>query len=195
MWRRTIHFNSGKMKSLIKVIRTLVFWIQDYFSNETTLDLKQPIKIKKSVFKRIFKYARIMKIDWIIYRFEKTDKGTVSVNLINTGDESFNQFGYNIELPYLDNRVNVSCIPSGIYTFQKIVRSNGNEAIEILNVPNRTHILAHSGNYMKDTQGCILPNISYSYTRESKTPYGITSKPQVKQLLRALPSRGTVHII
>ena len=136
-----------------------------------------------------------MKTDWIIYRFEKTEKGTISVNLVNTGNQSYNQFGYNIELPYLDNRVDVSCILPGIYDFQKIVRSDGSEAIEILNVPNRTHILAHSGNYMKDTLGCILPNISYSYTKETRTPYGITSRPQIKQLMRALPSRGTVHII
>ncbi len=183
------------MKYLIKIIRIVIFWVQDYFSEYTTLDLKEPIRIKKSIFKRIFKYARIMKTDWIIYRFEQTDKGTVSANLINTGDDSFNQFGYNIELPYLDNRRSVSCVPSGIYTFQKIVRPNGDEAIEILNVPNRTHILAHSGNYMQDTGGCILPNISYSYTKDTRTPYGIASKPQVKQLLRALPTKGIVHII
>lgn len=136
-----------------------------------------------------------MRTDWIIYRFEKTDKGTVSVNLINTGDESFNQFGYNIELPYLDNRRSVSCIPVGIYSFRKIVRPDNSQAIEIMNVPNRTHILAHSGNFMRDTKGCILPNISYSHIMDTKTPYGITSRPQVKQLLRALPSQGIVHII
>jgi hypothetical protein len=183
------------MKYIVRIIRILIFWIQDYFSEYTTLDLKKPIQIKKSIFKRIFKYARIMKTDWIIYRFEKTDKGTISANLINTGDESFNQFGYNIELPYRDNRINVSCILSGFYPFKKIIRPNGEEAIEIQNVLNRTNVLAHSGNYMKDTKGCILPNISYSYTKETRTPYGITSRPQVKQILNALPTRGVVHII
>ena len=183
------------MKYLIKVIRTLIFWIQDYFSDEITLTLKKSIKIKKSVFKRIFKYARIMMTDWIIYRFEKTDKGTISVNLINTGDESFNQFGYNIELPFLDNRRSVSCILAGMYSFRKIVLPDGSEAIEIMNVPDRTHILAHVGNYMKDTLGCILPNLDYGYTKETKTPYGITSKAQLKQILSALPTHGIVHII
>ena len=183
------------MIKLIVIIRTLIFWIQDYFSEDMFLDCKKRLIIKKSQFKRIFKYARIMKTDWIIYRFEKTDKGTVSVNLINTGDESFNQFGYNIELPFLDNRRSVSCILAGIYPFRKIVRRDGSEAIEIMNVPNRTHILAHSGNFMKDTNGCVLPNISYSYTKDTKTPYGITSRPQMKQLLRALPTQGIVHII
>lgn len=180
---------------IVKLLRTLVFWVQDYFSDEMILDLKKPIRIKKSIFKRIFKYAIIMKTDWIIYRFENTDKGTVSANLINTGDNTFNQFGYNIELPYLDNRRNVSCIPAGIYAFSKIVRPDGSEAIEIMNVPNRTYILMHSGNFMKHTEGCILPNISYGYTKDTRTPYGITSRLQVKQLLRALPTRGTVHII
>lgn len=183
------------MKYLIKALRTLVFRIQDYFSDEIMLDLKRPIKIKKSIFKRIFKYARIMRTDWIIYRFEKTDKGTISANLINTGDETYNQFGYNIERPFLNNRINVSCIPEGIYNFQKVVRPNGDEAIEIMNVPGRTHILVHVGNFMKDTHGCILPNLSYSYSKETKTPYGITSKPQFKQILKALPTKGIVHII
>lgn len=183
------------MKRLIKFIRTLVFWIQDYFSDEMTLDLKQPIRIKKSVFKRIFKYAKIMKVDWIIYRFEKTGKGTISVNLIDTGDTSYNQFGYNIELPYINNNINVSCILSGIYNFKKIIRPDGTEAIEILNVVGRTHVLAHVANFMKDIKGCIAPNVNYSYTKETKTPYGISSRVQVKQLLRALPTKGIVHII
>jgi len=183
------------MKLIIRFFRIILFWIQDYFSEYTTLDLKKPIRIKKSVFKRIFKYARIMKTDWIIYRFEKTDKGTISANLINTGDESYNQFGYNIELPYLDNHRDVSCIPPGLYTFQKRVsKKRGNHFI-ILNVLNRSEILVHSGNYMKDTQGCILPNLDYSYTKETKTPYGITSKVQLKQLFNVLPPAGTLHVI
>lgn len=183
------------MEKLIKALRALLFYVQDSFSETITVSFKKDIEMKKSIFKRIFKYARIMKTDWIIYRFEKTEKGTISVNLINTGDESFNQFGYNIELPYRDNRINISCIPSGIYTFQKRLRADKTQTIEILNVPNRSNVLAHPGNFIKDTHGCILPNLNYSYTKETKTPYGISSRVQVKQLLTALPDKGIVHII
>jgi len=183
------------MKYLIKALRLLVFWVQDYFSDEMILELKRPVKIKKSIFKRVFKYARIMKIDWVIYRFEKTDKGTVSANLVNIDKDEFNQFGYNVELPYLDNRINVSAIPSGLYSFEKRVSENRGNHFAILNVPGRTSILVHSGNYMKDTQGCILPCLDYAYTKESKTPYGVTSRVALKQLFNALPSKGTVHII
>lgn len=64
-----------------------------------------------------------------------------------------------IELPDKQNQKNISSIPKGIYTWQKIKRSNGNNAIYIRDVPNRTEILIHQGTKPQHSQGCILiPN-------------------------------------
>lgn len=62
-----------------------------------------------------------------------------------------------LELPYKNNQKNISSIPTGVYTFQKIKRStNGKNALYIRGVENRTEILIHYGRKVTDTQGCIL---------------------------------------
>ncbi|UZS00278.1 DUF5675 family protein [Chondrinema litorale] len=64
-----------------------------------------------------------------------------------------------LELPYLDNKQNVSCIPKGTYLVTK--RNDGRskfkyEHLHVLDVPERKYILFHIGNYKDDIQGCIL---------------------------------------
>jgi hypothetical protein len=61
-----------------------------------------------------------------------------------------------LELPYRDNKENVSCIPIGNYECSKILSPKFGETFEITNVIQRTHILFHSGNTAQDTHGCIL---------------------------------------
>jgi len=64
---------------------------------------------------------------------------------------------HTLELPWKDNKTNISCIPSGTYTFQKIQRtSNKQPALYLRDVTNRSEILIHQGNKPTHTQGCIL---------------------------------------
>lgn len=65
-----------------------------------------------------------------------------------------------IELPDKDNQKNISCIPKGTYTYQKIKRSSNNEnALWIRGVENRTEILIHYGTKPSHSKGCVLlPN-------------------------------------
>ncbi len=65
-----------------------------------------------------------------------------------------------IELPWKENQINISQIPSGTYTYQKITRSSNNEpATWIRNVENRSEILIHQGTKPIHSKGCILlPN-------------------------------------
>lgn len=75
-------------------------------------------------------------------------QGTLLVN--NTTFET-------IELPWKENKVNVSCIPKGTYTYQKIRRiSNQEPALWLRNVPERTEILIHYGTKPQHSQGCVL---------------------------------------
>lgn len=86
-----------------------------------------------------------------------------------------------LELPYLNNRPNVSCIPEGKYkaVLTQDRYSHSGMAIpltlEVLDVPGRSGILFHIGNYLQDTQGCILvgmefgnESIAYSRTAMDK---------------------------
>lgn len=67
-----------------------------------------------------------------------------------------------LELPWLDNANDISCIPAGTYPC-KWTRSNrlsklaGHDVYtyEVLNVPNRAGVRIHSANYFYQLKGCI----------------------------------------
>jgi len=62
-----------------------------------------------------------------------------------------------LELPWLDNKRNVSCIPTGQYVCKWVWSIKYNAYVfKILDVPGRTNILGHIGNFFSDILGCIL---------------------------------------
>jgi hypothetical protein len=69
---------------------------------------------------------------------------------------------YTIEKPWLDNTPFKSCIPEGDYVCKKYTSKRFPDVWEVKDVPNRTHILLHKGNYEKDVVGCIAVGLSIS---------------------------------
>ena len=69
-----------------------------------------------------------------------------------------------MELPFLGNKKQVSCIPTGTYRGFKTKSHKYGDVVLVKQVKNREGILIHVGNYSKDTLGCILlgRNIEYS---------------------------------
>lgn len=63
---------------------------------------------------------------------------------------------YTLELPWKDNERKVSCIPEGEYKVVPRWSAKFKEHFHILDVPNRTWILFHAGNYRTQIEGCIL---------------------------------------
>ena len=61
-----------------------------------------------------------------------------------------------LELPWRDNQRRISRIPSGIYPVLKHISPRFGDTLWIHDVPNRSEILIHRGNYHRDTLGCIL---------------------------------------
>ena len=73
-----------------------------------------------------------------------------------------------LELPDHENARNISSIPKGKYKVKHLPRSGSGKYIDVyhvLDVPNRSGILIHSGNYAGDrslglrthSYGCLLP--------------------------------------
>ena len=54
------------------------------------------------------------------------------------------------------NKRNVSSIPAQQYQCIKIHSPQFGETFEIIDVPNRSHVLFHAGNIIKHTEGCII---------------------------------------
>lgn len=71
---------------------------------------------------------------------------------------------FTLELPWRSNQQNVSCVPPGQYDCRVVNSPRFKRVYLLLSVPNRSHVLIHSGNFAGDTskgfrthvQGCIL---------------------------------------
>ena len=61
-----------------------------------------------------------------------------------------------LELPWKMNRRNVSCIPEGLYTIHKDKTDRFPVCFRFENVPSRSGILIHNGNFTRQIEGCIL---------------------------------------
>lgn len=94
----------------------------------------------------------------ILKRRAKDLKRGVTGEIVTIEDE---QICVTLELPDLGNKKDVSCIPTGIYEgFKRISASNnqrlGGFVYELKNVLNRENIQIHIGNFLSNTNGCIL---------------------------------------
>jgi len=70
-----------------------------------------------------------------------------------------------LELPWVSNQRNVSCIPEGEYNAVKELHQTKGKVFRLLYVRGRSGILVHVGNfvagYQKDSEGCILPGLYF----------------------------------
>jgi hypothetical protein len=65
---------------------------------------------------------------------------------------------YTIELPWLHNQHNISCIPEGRYELRKRFVQKFGLHLLVMDVPDRTWILFHPAtDAKKHLQGCIAP--------------------------------------
>ena len=104
-----------------------------------------------------------------------------------------------IELPDLGNQPNCSCIPEGTYDVVKWVSPSKGRCFKLLQVPARSNILIHSGNYAAglhpDTLGCILPGKYFSDINEDRFVDVVESWATMKRLLNVLPDKFKLYIL
>ena len=66
--------------------------------------------------------------------------------------------GFVIELPWLENRRNISCIPEGVYELKARYSEKFKHHLQLENVPRRSLILIHPANdAQKELSGCMAP--------------------------------------
>lgn len=73
---------------------------------------------------------------------------------------------YTLERPWLDNRRLESCIPEGTYRCTPFNGQRFKNVWQVVDVPNRTAILFHAGNVVREIQGCILVGFGLGYLRD-----------------------------
>lgn len=96
----------------------------------------------------------------LLNRFHSDSKHTIGTLTIMDDDKVIFIFK-TLELPWKDNKKNVSCIPPGIYKATHEMHDKG-WVVRIHDVPDRSGILIHIGNYIRDIEGCILLGLYHS---------------------------------
>lgn len=94
----------------------------------------------------------------ILTRTASADDGTFGT--ISIGERIFQT----AELPWRENKSQISCIPEGSYTVNPNKSPKFGDCLRLENVSGRSNILIHVGNYAGDSskgyktdvQGCIL---------------------------------------
>ncbi len=103
---------------------------------------------------------------------------------------------FTLELPWLDNQTNISCIPAaGGYKAEKYKSHHNGDCIAITNVMDRTHIQIHSGNFVRQIKGCVAVGDSIKFLDGDTIPDVTNSKNTLKALLDVLPDEFLVEIV
>ena len=98
-----------------------------------------------------------------------------------------------LENKWMQNKPNISCIPPGSYQCELTVSPKYGKVFTVLNVPERTHILFHWGNWQENTKGCILVGTSYEVL--DGKPGISASKNAFKKLMSVADDKFTLTII
>jgi len=98
-----------------------------------------------------------------LLRTESRAGETVGVLFINGS-----MIGFTIERPWKENEVGESCIPPGRYNVKRHRSPSKGDCFKIEDVPDRTDILIHSGNWASESRGCILPGLRVGFMQNSR---------------------------
>ncbi|WP_422351529.1 DUF5675 family protein [Flagellimonas sp.] len=146
-------------------------------------------------------------MNWVL-KIKRTSYNTNSV----TGELFIkNMFiCHTLELPWQQNRSYISSIPSGIYDAFLRYDKNDKWRLQLKNVPNRTGIQIHIGNYPSQIQGCVLvgekvynaknslANSAQAYNKIKRAFYGTdspNSTPDVKIKVQIEYNHGRTKFI
>lgn len=121
----------------------------------------------------------------IAYR-EKSTLGILKV-------EDFECF--TLELPWLDNQKNISCVPEGNYLYKKrISPSRKIEVIELSGVEGRSYIQIHPGNYTRQILGCVLPGMGLQDIDKDGIFDVSNSTTAFNSIMSLAPNTGNIRI-
>jgi hypothetical protein len=133
-------------------------------------------------------------MDVTINRINKGDKQITGELIVFDNDEILIKVA-SLELPDLDNQSRISCIPYGEYTVKRRRSPKHGEHFHITNVPNRSFILIHSGNFYTDILGCVIVGDNLLDINGDGKKDVTNSKKTMKLLLNILPDEFKLKIV
>ena len=99
------------------------------------------------------------------------------------------QFSFKtLELPWKTNARQISCIPEGSYRTIKHSSPKFKQSFWLQDVPNRSEILIHAGNFTSQILGCILPGKTHADINQDGIMDVTSSVDTIKELYKYLPN-------
>lgn len=130
----------------------------------------------------------------VINRFQYQDKQVLGQLHVFDGDDKVYEC-LTLELPWKNNQRRVSCIPLGEYEVIEHTSPKFGKCFWVQDVPGRSEILIHKGNFYTDILGCILPGKKHTDINGDGYRDVTSSSKTMKELLNVLPKKFTLEIV
>jgi hypothetical protein len=93
-----------------------------------------------------------------LIRLEEAQPGIPNDKHVTIGVLLFDKqiFCFTLEPQDMENAVNISSIPEGQYICKRYSSERYPSTWQITGVPGRSYILFHPGNFLEDTEGCVV---------------------------------------
>ena len=101
---------------------------------------------------------------------------------------------FTLELPWLGNQKNISCIREGIYQFKRRVSPKNGNVLELQDTHPRTFIQIHKGNFTYQIEGCILVGDGVKWLNGDAIPDVTNSTKTLEKLLEASKGIDLIEI-
>lgn len=127
---------------------------------------------------------------------DKLQEAQTLGTLVLTDEEGNKLFSCKtLELPWLNNKRNESCIPLGNYKVITRQSARYNKHYHIQDVPGRSFVLIHIGNFYTQTKGCILVGKKLVDINSDGYKDVTNSKTTLHKLLKLAPEGFTLEIV
>ncbi len=123
-----------------------------------------------------------------LIRQASTPDGTLGIWFNQDGTELCKT----IELPWLDNHPQTSCIPAMLVRFEPFISPKHGHVWVATNVPGRSEIEVHNANLAKQLLGCI--GVGNSFGTLDGLPAVLNSVDTLNRLRAKLPASFTLNI-
>jgi len=128
-----------------------------------------------------------------LLRVESEDNQTIGVmHIYNRTTEIYSC--YTLELPWVNNQRNISCIQKGEYDIVRHDSPKFGDCLHIKDVPSRSKILVHKGNFKSDTKGCVLVGNTITDIDGDGSRDVTSSSDTMDDLLGILTDKGKIII-
>lgn len=135
-----------------------------------------------------------MELKLLINRIDQGKKQSLGEIFVLNQNNEIQKKAVTLELPWLKNERRISCIPAGTYPVEKRISPKFGLHFHIKDVPGRSFILIHAGNYYTQILGCVLIGSDFSDINKDGLLDVVNSGKTLKEFLEIMPQSFQLEI-